>query len=64
MSAIKGLVRGHPLITAWVALAIGMVVLLLIFAPRDAGLLPTQMAALIVSTIVLAGLCVWIVSWE
>jgi hypothetical protein len=28
------------------------------------GFKPTQWAALIAATIILAGLCVWIISWE
>ena len=31
---------------------------------QDVGLLPHQWAALIVTTIILAGLCVWIIGWE
>ena len=60
---MKEFISQHPRITAWVALAIGMVVILL-WASRDVGLLPTQLAALVVATILLAGLCVWIIGWE
>lgn len=60
---MKAFVSQHPRITAWVALAIGMVVILL-WASRDVGLLPTQLGALVVATILLAGLCVWIIGWE
>ena len=63
MSALRDLVRRHPRIAAWILLAIGMVVTLL-FAARGVGLLPSQMAALIATTIALAGLCVWIVGWD
>jgi hypothetical protein len=63
MTAIKSFVSAHPRITAWVVLAIGMVIILL-WASRDVGLLPSQLAALVVATIVLAGLCVWIIGWE
>jgi hypothetical protein len=31
---------------------------------KDVGLLPTQLIALVVATILLAGLCVWIIGWE
>jgi len=48
---------------AWIALAIGMVIMLVI-AARNVGLLPGQWAALIVTTIILAGLCVWIIYLE
>ena len=63
MSSLKSLVQRHPLVSAWIALAIGMVAML-IYSAKDVGLLPTQMAALVVATVALAGLCVWIVSWE
>ena len=53
----------HPRLVMWIVLAIGMVVILY-WAARDVGLLPGQWAALIVATILLAGLCVWIISWE
>ena len=53
----------RPLLTAWVVLAVAMVAVLL-WAARDAGLLPGQLAALAVTTVLLAGACVWIISWE
>jgi hypothetical protein len=40
-----------------------MIVLLVIEA-RNVGLLPTQWIALIVACILVAGACIWIVSWE
>lgn len=63
MNAIQVFVSRHPRLSAWVVLAIGMVVILL-WASKDVGLLPTQLAALVVATIALAGLCVWIIGWE
>ena len=63
LTQIKDFVQKHPLIAGWTGLAIGMVAILL-FTAKDVGLLPTQMAVLVATTIVLAGLCVWIVSWE
>jgi len=53
----------HPRLAAWIILSLGMVALLVIEA-RDVGLLPTQWVALIVATILVAGACVWIISWE
>lgn len=53
----------HPNLVSWIALAIGMVVIV-IFAARNVGFQPSQWAAVIVATIALAGLCVWIISWE
>jgi protein-S-isoprenylcysteine O-methyltransferase Ste14 len=63
MSSIKQFVTHHPRLTAWFVLAVGMVVILVISA-RDVGLLAGQWAALIVATILVAGLCVWIIGWE
>ena len=60
---MKGFVIRHPRLAAWIALAIGMVIMLVI-AARNVGLLPGQWAALIATTIILAGLCVWIVYLE
>lgn len=63
MSRIKTMVRSHPLIAAWTALAAAMVVML-VFAAREVGLQPTQWAVMIVSTVLLAGACVWITTWK
>jgi len=61
--SIKAWIGKHAQLTAWAALAVGMVIIL-ILAARDVGLLPYQWAALIVATILLAGLCVWIIGWD
>ncbi len=53
----------RPRLAAWIVLSLGIVILLLVEA-RDVGLLFGQWLALIVASIVVAGLCVWIVSWE
>jgi hypothetical protein len=63
MTFIRSFANRHPRIVAWIALAIGMVIILL-WAAKDVGLLPTQLLALSVATVVLAGLCVWIIGWE
>lgn len=63
VEAIKQFVSRHSSIAAWIVLAVGMVAILL-WASKDVGLLPSQLAALIVATIALAGACVWIISWE
>jgi len=63
MESIKAWIKLHPKLAAWVALAVGMVIMVVLSA-RDVGLLPGQMLALIVATIGLAGLCVWIIGWE
>jgi hypothetical protein len=61
--SIKEWVGRHPRLVMWAVLAVGMVIIL-IWAARDVGLLAGQWAALIVATILLAGLCVWIISWD
>jgi MFS superfamily sulfate permease-like transporter len=53
----------RPRLSAWVVLSLGMVILLVIEA-RDVGLLPGQWVSLIVATVLVAGACVWIISWE
>ena len=53
----------HPRLAAWIVLSVGMVVLLVIEA-RDVGLLATQWIALVAACVLVAGACVWIISWE
>src|SRR6185369_5735609 len=53
----------HPRLAAWIVLSLGMIILLVVEA-RDVGLLATQWAALMVACVAVAGLCVWIISWE
>lgn len=53
----------HPRILAWLILAIGMV-LLLAYEGRNVGLLMGQWLALVVATFLVAGLCIWIITWE
>lgn len=53
----------HPRLAAWIVLSVGMVTLLIIEA-RDVGLLPTQWLALLGAAVLVAGACVWIISWE
>ena len=60
---LKSWVNRHPQLTAWAVLAVGMVAIL-IWAAKDVGLEAGQWAALIVATILLAGLCVWIIGWN
>ena len=63
MSAIREFAGRHPRLVSWFVLALGMVIMLL-WAARDVGLLFGQMVALVVATVLLAGLCVWIIGWE
>ena len=53
----------HPRLSAWIVLALGMVILLTIEA-RDVGLLAGQWIALMVVTTLVAGLCIWIITWD
>lgn len=53
----------RPRIAAWIALSLGIIILLVIEA-RDVGLLATQWVALMVASILVAGLCIWIVTFE
>lgn len=53
----------HPFLVMWAALAVGMVAILLV-SSREVALLPLQRFWLVVATVLLAGLCTWIISWE
>jgi hypothetical protein len=63
MDAIKKFGGEHPQITSWIVLAIGMVIIL-VWSASDVGFTPSQWAALVITTILLAGACVWIIGWE
>jgi hypothetical protein len=63
MASIREFANKHPRLVSWIVLALGMVAMLL-WAAKDVGLLPGQMVALVIATILLAGLCVWIIGWE
>ncbi len=63
MEAIKKFAVNHPQITSWIVLAIGMVIIL-VWSARDVGFTTGQWATLVVTTILLAGACVWIIGWE
>ena len=53
----------HPRLAAWIVLSAGMVLLLVIEA-QNVGLLLGQWIALIAAVILVAGACIWIISWE
>lgn len=53
----------HPRLSAWVILSAGMIALL-VYEARDVGLKTGNWIALIVATILVAGACILIVSWE
>ncbi len=63
MTQLRNLWNAHPRLVSWLVLAVGMV-LIVVIAARNVGFKPGQWAALIAATVVLAGLCVWIISWE
>ena len=63
MEAIKKFAGNHPQITSWIVLAIGMVIILA-WSAKDVGFTTSQWVALIITTILLAGACVWIIGWE
>jgi hypothetical protein len=63
LEAVKRFWTEHPVLSNWAILAIGMVIILY-FSARHVGFLPQQWAALVGATIVLAGLCAWIINWE
>lgn len=57
------LIDRWPRLSAWIVLSVGCVALL-VYEARDVGLTTTNWIALILATILVAGLCIWIVSWE
>jgi hypothetical protein len=63
MNKILDWAKAHPKISMWTVLGIGMVAIIA-YEARDVGLLLGQWIALIVATILVAGLCVWIIGWE
>ena len=63
MDALKKFAGTHPQITSWIVLAIGMVIILVLSA-STVGFTPGQWTALVITTILLAGACVWIIGWE
>ncbi len=63
MNLVRRMWSEHPSLSSWVLLAVGMVVIV-VLAARSVGFTAGQWAAVIVATVLLAGLCVWIISWE
>ncbi len=62
MKAIISWVKQHPNLSAWFVLALGMDILLAIEA-RNVGLEGSQWFWLLLITTLVAGACIWIVSW-
>ena len=63
METIERFWHEHPVLSNWLVLALGMVVILY-FSARHVGFEPGQWAALVGATVLLAGLCAWIINWE
>ncbi len=63
MDAIKHFWNQYPVLANWAVLAVGMVIILVISA-WNVGFLPLQWLALVAATVLLAGLCAWIINWE
>lgn len=63
MSSLIQRLRAHPNLVMWALLSLGMA-LMVLYAAKDVGFLPMQTVALVVTTIIVAGLCVWIINWE
>lgn len=57
------MIEHWPRLTAWIVLSVGCIALL-VYEARDVGLTAGNWIALIVATVAVAGLCIWIVSWE
>lgn len=63
MNTLSDFAKHHPRLASWAGLGVGMV-LILLWSAQDVGLLPGQLLALSVATVLVAGLCVWIIYWE
>jgi len=63
MDALKKFAGNHPQLVSWIVLAIGMVIIL-VWSAWDVGFTSTQWTAIVITTILLAGACVWIIGWE
>jgi hypothetical protein len=62
MQGIKRWISAHPNLTAWLVLGVGMVAIL-VWEARDVGLGTMQWFWLIVVTVLVAGACIWIITW-
>lgn len=63
MQKIRELFNAHPHMMSWLVLAVAMLIVFFL-ATRGVSLGPGQRAAMAVATVILAGVCVWIVFWE
>ncbi|MCB9419270.1 MAG: hypothetical protein H6667_05680 [Ardenticatenaceae bacterium] len=62
MTAIMNWIKQHPNLSAWFVLALGMDIILVVEA-RDVGLQGLQWFWLLLITTLVAGACIWIISW-
>ena len=62
MDKLKNFANDRPQLTSWIILALGMVIIL-VWSAKDVGFTFSQWVALIITTILLAGACVWIIGW-
>ena len=60
---MRSLLSRHLYLAVFVLLTAGMEVVLFL-ASRNVALAPTQYGAVAVATALVAGLCVWIITWE
>ncbi len=63
MKTLQRFWQAHPDLTSFLALAIGMLVILY-FSARHVGFSAGQWLTLGVATVALAALSIWIISWE
>ncbi len=62
MESVKNWIARHQSLAAWFVLALGMIIILL-FEARDVGLQGMQWFWLVLITVLVAGACIWIISW-
>jgi hypothetical protein len=62
MDTVKQWIGSHPNLTAWFVLGLGMVIIVA-FAARDVGLNGAQWFWLIILNVLVAGACIWIITW-
>lgn len=60
---MKELALRHPNLVTWLVLAAGME-LILLWSAREQEFTAQQWGWLSLATVLLAGLCAWIISWE
>jgi hypothetical protein len=60
---VKDFAVRHPNLITWLVLAVGMVAIL-VWSAREQQFTPVQWGWLTLATVLLAGLCAWIISWE